>query len=192
MGQRLNIEILDNGETLANSYYHWSAYTGSAIELTKQILEQIDDLRRNNKLGWAVSLLECTGAGVNEEERMRIDSDKTHRFDGLAFNDAINRNEGLLSVTSEGIEETRTWEEGRVEIDISTRKIMFSVLFDMSESDYDENYREDGEEELPTILEKEMADFLEIPFDRFDEFSDFVDKYPHGVRLSDCVLMWIE
>lgn len=27
MGQRLNIEIHENGKCLANAYYHWSGYT---------------------------------------------------------------------------------------------------------------------------------------------------------------------
>jgi hypothetical protein len=27
MGQRLNIEIVKNGDVLANSYYHWSGFS---------------------------------------------------------------------------------------------------------------------------------------------------------------------
>lgn len=38
MGQRLNIEILKNGEVLANSYYHWSGFSNSAINLTIYII----------------------------------------------------------------------------------------------------------------------------------------------------------
>ena len=38
MGQRLNIEIMSGEKVLANAYYHWSAYTASAAELTKIIL----------------------------------------------------------------------------------------------------------------------------------------------------------
>lgn len=34
MGQSLNIEIWNNGEVLANAYYHWSAYTESAAKIT--------------------------------------------------------------------------------------------------------------------------------------------------------------
>ena len=31
MGQRLNIEIVNGETSLANAYYHWSAYTKSAL-----------------------------------------------------------------------------------------------------------------------------------------------------------------
>lgn len=37
MGQRLNIEIVDGNTTLANAYYHWSAFTFPALELTAEI-----------------------------------------------------------------------------------------------------------------------------------------------------------
>lgn len=32
MGQRLNIEIHNNGELLTNCYYHWSGYTKCALD----------------------------------------------------------------------------------------------------------------------------------------------------------------
>ena len=33
MGQRLNIEIKKDSKVLANAYYHWSAYTSSALQM---------------------------------------------------------------------------------------------------------------------------------------------------------------
>ena len=38
MGQRLNIEITKNGNVLANSYYHWSAYSDCALNITTKII----------------------------------------------------------------------------------------------------------------------------------------------------------
>ena len=44
MGQRLNIEIINDDKVLANAYYHWAGYTTSAISLTETILHSfIDD-----------------------------------------------------------------------------------------------------------------------------------------------------
>lgn len=42
MGQRLNIEIMKNDKVLANAYYHWSAYTESALELCACIIGEIN------------------------------------------------------------------------------------------------------------------------------------------------------
>ena len=68
MGQRLNIEIRKNDEVLANAYYHWSGYTSSSIELTSEILKNIDNVNFDNDVVKAVKLLEITGAGLTSSE----------------------------------------------------------------------------------------------------------------------------
>ena len=39
MGQRLNIEIKKDSKVLANSYYHWSAYTSSALQMLPKSID---------------------------------------------------------------------------------------------------------------------------------------------------------
>lgn len=41
MGQRLIITVRNHGRDLAKIYYHWSAYTRSALEETKELLDHI-------------------------------------------------------------------------------------------------------------------------------------------------------
>lgn len=72
MGQRLNIEIVDGETSLANCYYHWSADTNSALELTKQIIDSYYNSKLTVGLEMAVELLEATGAGINKTERAEI------------------------------------------------------------------------------------------------------------------------
>lgn len=43
MGQRLNIEIIREGNLLTNAYYHWSGYTSSAITLSKLALSEWEE-----------------------------------------------------------------------------------------------------------------------------------------------------
>ena len=50
MGQRLNIEIIENGKVLANAYYHWSGYTSSSLELTQEILEAIEKINYEDRV----------------------------------------------------------------------------------------------------------------------------------------------
>jgi len=45
MGQRLNIEIISNGKCLANAYYHWSAYSDSAIDLAIKIVRKYEYIK---------------------------------------------------------------------------------------------------------------------------------------------------
>ena len=116
MGQRLNIEIKKKGKdkTIANCYYHWSAYTESSLLLAKEILENIinyhdekDDFKK------AVQLLQSTGAGIIHNE-YDILTEEQKRYCRVGE----DRNMGLISFTDKGIEETRTWEEGRIEIEL--------------------------------------------------------------------------
>ncbi len=79
MGQRLNIEIVKNGEVLANSYYHWSGFSDCAVNLTEKIINDYDyvkkcncnDACKNLDLLFAIRLLERTGAGFNDIDSTR-------------------------------------------------------------------------------------------------------------------------
>ena len=132
MGQRLNIEITKNGKVLANAYYHWSGFTDSAIELTTQILSGFEEVKKkvarqkssNKDLLFAIRLLELTGAGIDFEDK---ENDRVLKI-GNEFKTMIDRNEGIIGVTRKQIEETRSWEEARVEIDIATKIVWFDVF----------------------------------------------------------------
>lgn len=188
MGQRLNIELIDGKDTVANAYYHWSAYTSSAIDLTNKILVAIDGVK-GTPLERAVKLLELTGAGVNDIERGRIEKDTSNRFDGIEFRDCINRNEGLLAVTDEGIKETRSWEEGRVTIHLDSRTIDFSVYWEVVRDEYEEDYEEDFDQ-LPLV---EGVSFDGIPFGEFYKVAGLVSTYQRGIRLdNDTGILWIQ
>ena len=73
MGQKLNIAIKrkKDNKILANSYYHWSAYTYPSLELADEIIENIYDIVINDKVSdeiKAIQLLQTTGAGLLEQE----------------------------------------------------------------------------------------------------------------------------
>ncbi|MBR6688789.1 MAG: hypothetical protein IKL68_02095 [Clostridia bacterium] len=102
MGQRLNIEIVKNGGVLANSYYHWSGYSNSAVDLTIKIIEAFDYVKRckveeyikNQDLLFAIRLLETTGAGLNDIEGTRkVLEDQTMN---LKLQPCKDRNEGII------------------------------------------------------------------------------------------------
>ena len=68
MGQRLNIEIVENGKCLANAYYHWSAYTDSSYDLARSIINAIPTINEENSVLRAIRLLEVTGARLMEDD----------------------------------------------------------------------------------------------------------------------------
>lgn len=191
MGQRLNIEVVCGDRVLANAYYHWSAYSSSAIYLTQKAIDTYNESESKLGIKLAIAMLESTGAGVNTPERVRIES--SDRYKRCRFRDAIDRNEGLLAVTEDGIEETRRWEEGRVTIDLETQTIRFDVMYIYSKQEYEDEVAEYYDDMTYDELPQMDIDVYEIPFDDLFILQEYVDNY-HAVRtmIADEVVCWIE
>lgn len=194
MGQRLNIEIVSNGKLLANAYYHWDAYTRISLQRTDYILNELNEIKESVKddLDLAIKLLDSTGAGINALERNYILADpELSKY--LPIHDCVGRNEGILSITKKGMQDTRNWEEGRVTIDIRKRTILFRVYWEFTKEEYLDDFHDlERYEQLQTIdydLEKE------IPFDKYEEvknlYTSTIDTY--GFKRPDgSVINWIE
>lgn len=164
MGQRLNIEIVDtSGEkALANAYYHWGAYSGSAAAYAKDMIHspEWDQLMKEPTVENAVKLLLLTGAGFNEVEITEIKS--KHLLPDELLVPTRGRNEGIISVTEQGIEETQMYAEGTMYIFTDTQCIDIAGVF---------NYIGD--------TEYGIAD----PF--YDEVIDDEDSEFNGMKRSD-------
>ena len=190
MGQRLNIEIVSDDTLLANCYYHWSAYTGSALTLTELIIEKFYDSDMSPSIKNAVELLESTGAGVNEQERIEIKK-FPNKFVGIDFKKATDRNCGLISVTENGMEETQQWEEGRVTIDILNEIVSFDVFWTYSKEEYVVIYADEDDVQLSDLPVCRL-DLDKIPFEDIGEFRSLVDGSTAARNLDDdTVMVWV-
>jgi len=169
MGQRLNIEIMSNGNTLANCYYHWSGYTATSLELVKTITDSIEsgDYSGNNVQG-AIELLRKTGAEFNGEAWEAAKKEKLVEGD---CPDCLGRNAGLIAVTEKEMKSTRDWEEGRNTIELDKKTIRFECLWKM-EGVEDEDIWERIKDLFTNI--DVSAYIWSIPFDRIDEVLEGV------------------
>ena len=121
MGQRLNTEIVRRDKVISATYYHWSGYTIPAIETTLDALEGL--IRNKNTiddLDMAVKAMENTGAGIAEDEKDEIPK-------GRNYKDAIDRNEGLIAITQDGINRTENAAEGDTAIIINKEGRDFNI-----------------------------------------------------------------
>ena len=173
MGQRLNIEIHNNGELLANCYYHWSAYTDSALELATDALDALyGELceKLENPKQKAIVMLYATGAGMQDKNELLLAKNIMKGVDNWEFPDKFepNRNDGLINITKEGMQETRDWEEGRVVIDIGREVIDFNVMFTCDEDELEE-------EEVKSIEDLNYYT-REVPFRDWDSFKDDLEN----------------
>lgn len=158
MGQRLNIQIEKDKKPIANAYYHWSAYTGTALEMTREVLEKLKEVQNYNvdPLVIAYQLLSVTGAKLNEQEYLHISNlDRGPHFDLLKTTFdylplEVNRNDGLISFSDEGMKDTNYWAEGGVVINLDDGTFYFDVFhsedtldeiidsYDLDEEDIDD------------------------------------------------------
>lgn len=187
MGQRLNVEIRrrKDNKVLANSYYHWSAYTRPSLEIAKEVLDQISELDKLNGFTdeeKAVKLLQFIGGGLVQEDYDKLDEDRKKYFAV-----GTNRNNGLISMTEESMENTRQWEEGRITIDINFDKlgsfdikngeitdnqlehyVEFEVYFPIDKETYKEWYDEDLKDE--DIIELDIKSLENMNYNDILEF----------------------
>lgn len=191
MGQRLNIEIRrkKDNKILANSYYHWSAYTYSSLKLADEIIENIYDIIRNDKVSdeiKAIQLLQTTGAGLLEQEYETL-KEEDKKYCSLA----TNRNLGLISFTEKGMEETRTWEESRLTITIDFDDKEYDFVGDKNRVDF-EVYFPTSREEIEEYYGEELKNG-KINLDEVVEFDfDLQDMELNDIRLFMAKINQIE
>ena len=174
MGQRLNIEIVENGKCLANAYYHWSAYTDSSFRLAREVIKAIPTINEENHVLRAIRLLEVTGARLVEEE---LEYDKEIGI-GDNFVTATSRNDGLISIAEEGINNTRMWQEHALYIYLDEERMNFQIIYNQKVWDWEKDQREYEDnpkkrDDLP-ILD---IDFTDVKFDKIDEFGEFLREH---------------
>lgn len=143
MGQRLVIQNQINGESVNVIYYHWSAYTESAIEELKEfanrlsvnyknqsdslfamltnagreLIEKLDNgsLTDNEKIDLfnLMTYFSVSGTGASDNDSLKYLS----QFTSDVNRQNVSRNEGLLAITEDDQEDTLGWSEGTLVVD---------------------------------------------------------------------------
>lgn len=187
MGQRLNIEIHNNNGVLANSYYHWGAYTNTALDYTQKITDVYSHIDKEtcNDLKLAVMLLQATGAGIGKGEYDAILSDS--RFCGIHLEDSKSRNDGIIKISEEGIKNTREYEEGRVIINIEAETFMFDVFRKYELEEFEAEYGSEAVDALFRLSSNQFA--TEISFEQVNDFKDLILNTPDGILLDSKIVI---
>lgn len=127
MGQRLTVDILENGERIAIIYYHWSAYFDSTIYELETLKNDIVTAKAsgNDVLLAIIDGLEKRGGGLGLDPRSRDMAKK--KWPDRTFKIDINRNDGLIFIDEQDMDETYAMTEGTASIDIVTEEVITEV-----------------------------------------------------------------
>lgn len=190
MGQRLNLEIRKKNKPLANSYYHWSAYTSSAYHIASIAIGYIQSNsdEKDSKL-LAIKALEATGAGMKEDEIEFFKSLSEYKDE--EFQKCVSRDEGILCACVDTIKETQDWAEGTVILHIDDPDdihIDFDVFsFYESKEDYELQCSLDDDEikTFETSLVNVSYDTTYLSCKELDALMDLVISKGDNIELSD-------
>ena len=139
MGQRLVITVHAFDEDIATIYYHWSAYTTSALQEAKNIIDNVDWFNSNNKDELILRItkhLESCGGGVFVDDRKLFEE----KYPDEKFDDDVSRNDGLIAISEEMMERMQYWAQGDMTIDFDTEKVYNDVMFTYES---DEEFKQD-------------------------------------------------
>lgn len=178
MGQRLVITIENMGREIAKIYYHWSAYSFSALRETQKVLNCIcdgEDKSESELLLRLIRFCEKNGGGIratNEE----FEYIKNLYPNEIFKTDDYSRNQGLIALSENGMAGLQSWSEGDITIHIDKDRISNSVYCDYTIDEYNEERQEWDENFEPLTLD----DITDIGYDlgdiSFEEIDDVIEE----------------
>lgn len=185
LGQRLNIEIISNGKTLASAYYHWSAFSTSSAEIAQTIIKNINNTKGKSELLRAIRLLETTGAGLSEDEL--VYAKKIEELKDANFAKYIDRNSGLIAISEDGIDFIRSWQDYSLYIYLDEQRMSYKVYSSQGGWDYKSKSKENDNYVKYDELDIVDINFDDIKFIDIDKFVSFVEEYeckPFRIRMN--------
>lgn len=126
MGQRLVITVRDHaGDKVAALYYHWSAYTTSALEVAKNLDAKVQeiladfpsfpDYTSEELLDAILSAAESMGGGIDGGAVDYTNKEYLYArrlLPNHTFLENPDRNEGLVAFSEKAMEDLGCWAEG--------------------------------------------------------------------------------
>lgn len=164
MGQRMVLTVKQNNEDVCKIYYHWSAYTYSALRETKEIIGCIynheDETLKEMKLR-IIKFLEDNGGGIKGDESefeyiQKMYPNETFKRDGY------NRSNGLIALSEEGMKDLQSWSEGDIVIDLDDDRVENTVF---GWYEYIDEYNEERKEWDDDFEGYALEDLVDIGYD---------------------------
>ena len=162
MGQRLVVTVERNEHPLAKLYFHWSAYTGDALYVTRDIVHCIYNHKDETDKDMLLRLIRfceerggCIEGGEDGEEVEYI----TQLYPNEKFKKTGSRNDGLIALSPDGMREMQRWSGGDVYIRLEDDTINFCVYcgyetleeYIAERKSWDDDFKEFTLDEIPKV-----------------------------------------
>ena len=162
MGQRLVVTIERSEKPLAKLYFHWSAYTGDALYVTRDIVHCIynhQDETDKEMLLRLIRFCEDRGGCIDGREDGEEVKYISQLYPNEKFKEAGSRSDGLIALSAEGMTDMQRWSEGDVYIDLDKDLIDFCVYcgyesleeYIEERKSWDDDFEEFTIDEIPKV-----------------------------------------
>lgn len=181
MGQRLVVTIERKEQTLAKLYFHWSAYTGDALYVTRDIIHCIYNHEHETDRRMLLRLIrfcEERGGGIDGGKGSEAWKYITTTYPGEKFkSEEISRSDGLIALDEDSMEEMQRYSEGDVYINLDEDMVNFGVYAGYEE--LDEYLEIMGEDEDLEGLTEEDIPYIDYELGYFDvnDIDAIVDAF---------------
>ncbi len=159
MGQRLVITVEKNEKAIAKLYYHWSAYTISALMQTQEVIDCIYDHSDETEKEMLLRLIRfCENNGGSID----MDDDKAELtyiqslYPNEVFKETGSRSNGLIALSEMGMEDMQRYSEGDVYINLDDETVDFCVYSGYEDLDEYIEERQSWDDEFEGITLEEI------------------------------------
>ena len=175
MGQRLVVTVKSTGEDLCKMYFHWSAYTISALMEVRDMMAEfpMETNSKEDAILYFIRYCEEYGGGIDGGMDSKEWNYITNKYPNYKFkSENINRNRGLIAISEDGMDEMQSWSEGDIYINLDEMTV-HNELF-LYYDDIDEYNRELADREDESITLDEIPEIGEIGDFDLEDIDDVI------------------
>ena len=175
MGQRLVVNVIENGKRICAIYYHWSAYSSSAYQEAADLLKIINDGKLKEKYkDVRLRIIRGVEAGmtnrmfgknelINENKKItdfwrgiinetglldKDDMDAARNAwpgEDFAVPEHASRSHGIVAIRERTMENYEAWAEGTLDLDLTNGRIRNFCFWDDDPEEWVDEMRENGD-----------------------------------------------
>lgn len=176
MGQRLVVTIHAFNEDIAKIYYHWSAYSISALMKARDIINGVEYMESESVRDLQLKLIRFVESEGGCIDGVKREQDAVQSmFPNEKFIKEGSRNNGLIALTPEGMEDIEFWSEGDLTIDFDDDTI-YNTVFYLTDIDEINEYRDEDDPLAEDDITEIKVNPEDISFENLDDVINAFEK----------------
>lgn len=173
MGQRLVVTVRSMGEDLCKMYFHWSAYTVSALMEVRDMMAEfpMETKNKDEAILYFIRYCEKNGGGISAASGDKEWDYVSSKYPNEVFKkDNISRNQGLIGISEEEMESIQNWSEGDIIVDLDEMTVHNEIFWCYDNIDeYNQELIDRGDEPVTLDDISEVGEIGDFDLEDIDD-----------------------